>query len=96
MSKAVENSSNFVVSDERVVSVAEEERVEEYSRGHEQEEQSKDFHEPDIGLVDAMLLGGGGGAENVTLDVDFRGNRKCILVFLGETLLQQVHAIPLC
>lgn len=86
--------SNFSVFREHVISV-EEERAEEGRRDKKEEKQPEDFYQPDIALVHAILLGGGGRAQNVALDVDFRGNRECILVFRGETLLKLVHAIPL-
>lgn len=78
-----------------VISVGEE-RAEERRRDKKEEKQPEDFYKPDIALVHAILLGGGGRAQNVALDVDFRENqRECILVFRGETWLKQVHAIPL-
>ena len=86
--------SNFSVFRERVISV-EEERAEEGRGDKKEEKQPEDFYQPDSALVHAILLGGGGRAQNVALDVDFRENRECILVFRGETLLKLVHAIPL-
>lgn len=86
--------SNFSVFREHVISV-EERAEEERRRDKKEEKQPEDFYEPDIALVHAILLGGGGRAQDVALDVDFRGNRECILVFRGETLLKLVHAIPL-
>ncbi|KOX72288.1 hypothetical protein WN51_03270 [Melipona quadrifasciata] len=87
--------SNFSVFREHVISAEGERAEEERRRDKKEEKQPEDFYEPDIALVHAILLGGGGRAQDVALDVDFRGNRECILVFRGETLLKLVHAIPL-
>lgn len=79
---------------EYVISV-EEERAKEERNDKKEEKQSEDFYEADITLVHAILFGSCRSAESVTLDVDFRGNRKYILVLHSESLLNQIHAIPL-
>lgn len=47
-----------------------------------------------IVLVHTVLPGGGCGAQDITLNVDLRGDRKYVPFFRRETFLQQVHAIP--
>lgn len=86
--------SEFGVLCEYVISV-EEERAKEERNDKKEEKQSEDFYEADITLVHAILFGSCRSAESVTLDVDFRGNRKYILVLHSESLLNQIHAIPL-
>lgn len=86
--------SEFGVLCEYVISV-EEERAKEERNDKKEEKQSEDFYEVDITLVHAILFGSCRSAESVTLDVDFRGNQKYILVLHSESLLNQIHAIPL-
>lgn len=86
--------SEFGVLCEYVISV-EEERAKEEGSDKNEKKQSEDFYEADITLVHAILFGSCRSAESVSLDVDFRGNWKYILILRGETLLNQIHAIPL-